>query len=171
HQPQPLPAQRRGRAADAVQVRGVRRRADVRPIPQGAVEMSPATWLAVAALALAAAPALAAPVAAPAYQAPKNEYGQPDLQGVWTNATLTEFERPADYGDRLVMTPEEVAKVEGANAKAMAEGNAPTDPKLKVTDLPYDCGRGFKGVDCGYNSGWVDPGSTVMRVHGEPRTS
>jgi len=133
--------------------------------------MSPATWLAVAALALAAAPALAAPVAAPAYQAPKNEYGQPDLQGVWTNATLTEFERPADYGDRLVMTPEEVAKVEGANAKAMAEGNAPTDPKLKVTDLPYDCGRGFKGVDCGYNSGWVDPGSTVMRVHGEPRTS
>lgn len=102
---------------------------------------------------------------------PKNEYGQPDLQGLWTNATLTPFERSADYGDRLVMTPEEVAKAEGTNAKAVAAANAPTDPKLKVTDLPYDCGGGFKGVDCGYNASWVDPGSTVMRVHGEPRSS
>jgi hypothetical protein len=102
---------------------------------------------------------------------PKNEYGQPDLQGLWTNATLTPFERPATYGDRLVMTPDEVAKAEGDNAKTTAANNAPTDPKLKVTDLPYDCGGGFKGVDCGYNASWVDPGSTVMRVHGEPRTS
>ena len=136
-----------------------------------------AALLAAATLGLAIAPALADPAAAPpakpapAYNAPKNEYGQPDLQGVWTNATLTEFERPAEYGDRLTMTPQEVAKAEGDNAKAVADGNAPTDPKLKVTDLPYNCGRGFTGVDCGYNAGWVDPGTTVMRVAGEPRTS
>jgi hypothetical protein len=137
-----------------------------------------AALLAAAMFSLAIGPALADPAAtapaakpAPAYGGPKNEYGQPDLQGVWTNATLTELERPPEDGERLVMTPQEVAKAEGENAKAVADGNAPTDPKLKVTDLPYSCGRGFTGVDCGYNAGWVDPGTTVMRVGGEPRTS
>ena len=68
------------------------------------------------------------------------------------------------------MTPQEVAKVEGEDAKAVAAGNAPTDPKVKTTDLPYNCGRGFSGAGCGYNSAWIDPGSTVMRVHGQPMT-
>ena len=53
----------------------------------------------------------------------------------------------------------------------VAAGNAPTDPKVKTTDLPHECGRGFSGAGCGYNSAWIDPGSTVMRVNGEPRTS
>ena len=135
--------------------------------------MRPVALLAAAAVMLAA-PALAAPEPpkpGPTYQAPRNEYGQPDLQGIWTNATVTPFERPAELGDRLVLTPEEVAKIEGDTAKLMAQGNAPTDPKLKVTDLPQDCGLGFHGVDCGYNAGWVDPGTRVMRVGGEPRSS
>ena len=42
------------------------------------------------------------------YKAPVNSYGQPDLEGTWTNATLTVLERPKEYGARLVMTPEEV---------------------------------------------------------------
>jgi hypothetical protein len=45
------------------------------------------------------------------YKAPLNNYGQPDLEGTWTNATLTVLERPKEYGVRLVMTPEEVKKV------------------------------------------------------------
>ena len=28
--------------------------------------------------------------------------GQPDLQGNWTNATITPFERPEKFGERLV---------------------------------------------------------------------
>src|ERR1700761_2199168 len=96
--------------------------------------------------------------------------GQPDLEGTWTNATLTELVRPATYGNRQVMTPDEVAKVEGEDAKAVAAGNAPTDPKVKTTDLPYNCGRGFSGAGCGYNSAWIDPGTAVMRVHGQPVT-
>jgi hypothetical protein len=119
------------------------------------------------ALFLLASPALAAG----AWKGPRTVAGQPDLQGTWTNATLTTLERPKDYGDRLVMTPEEVAKAEGEDAKATAKANAPTDPKLTIKDLPYDCGRGFTGVNCGYNASWVDPGSTVMRVGGQPRTS
>ena len=113
---------------------------------------------------------MAAPKDAGGYVAPLNAFGQPDLEGTWTNATLTATVRPAEYGNRLIMTPQEVAKIEGADAKEVAAGNAPTDPKVKTTDLPYNCGRGFSGAGCGYNAAWIDPGTTVMRVHGQPVT-
>src|SRR6202163_1995099 len=100
---------------------------------------------AVSALAVCAALA-AAPLAAGAYKAPLNTYGQPDLEGTWTNATLTVLERSKEYGDRKGMTDEEVKKVEGEDAKLVADGNKPTDPKVKTTDLPHDCGRGFSGA-------------------------
>jgi hypothetical protein len=127
--------------------------------------------LAISALTVPAAYAAAPTPAATAYKAPLNAYGQPDLEGTWTNASLTVLERSKEYGERKVMTPEEVKKVEGEDAKLVAAGNAPTDPKVKTTDLPHECGRGFSGAGCGYNSAWIDPGSTVMRVNGEPRTS
>lgn len=125
--------------------------------------------LACAGLSVLAASAInAAPApAAGAYKPPTNAYGQPDLEGTWTNASLTTLERPKEYGSRYNLTEEEVKKIEGAEAKTIAEGNAPTDPKVKTTDLPYNCGRGFSGAGCGYNSAWIDPGSTVMRVDGK----
>jgi len=119
----------------------------------------------------AAAPALAQSPKASAYHAPRNAFGQPDLEGVWTNATLTTLERDPKYGARLAMTPQEAAAIEQSNAKFVAQANAPTDPKLKTTDLPYECGRGFKGSDCGYNFAWTDPGTEVMTIAGEKRTS
>jgi hypothetical protein len=103
--------------------------------------------------------AIAAPVDASGYKTPMTTFGQPDFQGVWNNATLTPFARAKEYGDRLTMTPEEAAKIEKTEANAIKEGVKPTDPKLKVKDLPYDCGKGFKGVDCGYNSFWTDSGN------------
>ncbi|MGO9949620.1 MAG: hypothetical protein ACLPWG_22595 [Steroidobacteraceae bacterium] len=130
--------------------------------------------LAGAAIAALAAPAVFADTAAPAsgvYKAPMNAYGQPDLEGTWTNATLTALERPKEYGTRKAMTPEEVKKIEGGAAQLFAADAAPRDPKVKTTDLPHDCGLGFSGAGCGYNAAWIDPGSTVMRVNGEARTS
>jgi hypothetical protein len=109
--------------------------------------------------------------AAAAYHAPRNAFGQPDLQGNWTNATITPFEREAKYGDRLALTDQEVKGLEGANAQLVADGNKPTDPKAKVTDLPTNCGRGFTGVDCGYNSAWVDPGTKIIDLGGVKRSS
>jgi hypothetical protein len=124
------------------------------------------------------APAKAAPAKAPAaYQAPRNEFGQPDLTGFWSNATLTTEQRPAALGDRAVYTPQEVAKLEGQVAKEVEEGNKPTDPNggaeagkpdPKTLRPEFAAAGGDVG---GYNRGWLDPGSTVMRVHGEPRTS
>jgi hypothetical protein len=134
---------------------------------------STALSLLALAAAFTAAPALAQPAAkpAPVYHAPKNAFGQPDLEGVWTNATLTTLERDAKWGTQLAMPPGDAATVEKSNAKFIKEANAPTDPKIKTTDLPYDCGRGFKGSDCGYNFAWTDPGTEVMNVGGQKRTS
>jgi len=106
-----------------------------------------------------------------AWKAPRTADGQPDLQGNWTNATITMFERPNEYGDRLVMTKEEADKLENAEFEGNKKADAPTDPKHGIQDLPTDCGRGFTGVNCGYNSFWVDPGTKIMTINGEKRTS
>jgi hypothetical protein len=105
------------------------------------------------------------------YVAPRLSFGAPDLGGTWTNATVTPLERDKKYGDRLVMTAQELSDVEKGEKAYEAEGNAPTNPNATVNDLPVNCGRGFSGTNCGYNRGWTDPGDTVMKVGGQPRTS
>src|SRR5215218_1321812 len=127
-----------------------------------------------AALAFSAVTALAfAANAQPAYKAPRNALGQPDLQGVWTNATITPLSRPSKYGERAVLTPEEARAMERATADQVARADAPTDPNLKVTDLKNaDCGAdGISGFNCGYNQGWKDPGTSVIDFNGEKRSS
>ena len=104
-----------------------------------------------------------APVKAAAYKAPRNVFGQPDLGGYWTNATLTATARPAQYGERLVHTPDEVTRLEGGIQNTIAAGNRSTDPNAPPPKAGGDVG--------GYNRGWLDPGSSVMRVGGQPRTS
>jgi hypothetical protein len=96
--------------------------------------------------------------------------GVPDLEGAWTNATLTPLERPAQYGDRAVMTQQETDALEKKNSDLVALGNKATDPNATIKDLPADCSGG-RGTNCNYNAAWTDPGTTVMRVHGEPRSS
>jgi hypothetical protein len=112
-----------------------------------------ATFLGTFVLGLAAAGA----VQAQPYHAPKNGYGQPDLSGDWSNATLTPQSRPALYGTRRAMTPEEVRLLEGAEAAKDAQGRKST---------------ANAGSNVGaYDRGWIDNGVSVMRVAGEPRTS
>jgi hypothetical protein len=40
---------------------------------------------------------------------PRTPDGQPDLQGFWTNDTVTPLERPAEFGNKEFLTPEEAA--------------------------------------------------------------
>jgi hypothetical protein len=134
-----------------------------------AIALAALTALLVSGPAVSAADQKAAP--AKSWKAPRTLDGQPDLQGNWTNATITPFTRDAKYGDRLVMTADEARALESAEAEGNAKADAPTDPKLKIQDLPTDCGRGFTGVNCGYNSFWVDPGTKIMTINGEKRTS
>lgn len=120
-------------------------------------------------VACIAGQALADPVSYDGYVPPKDSLGRPDLTGVWSNATTTRLERPAQFGNRLVPTEQEVAAIEGRIKAVEQLGLKPTDPKATVKDLPADCSDGRK--TCNYNAVFTDPGSTVMRVHGQPRTS
>jgi hypothetical protein len=116
---------------------------------------------------LMASSAFAAPAG---YKAPRNAFGQPDFSGVWTNATITRLERDPKYGERLVLTPEEARAIEGASDRRNASLRADTDQTKKVDDLP-ECQSGAQGAACGYNAFWTDPGTRIVRIGDEPRTS
>ena len=47
---------------------------------------------------------------------PRTPWGDPDLQGLWTNTTTTPLERPADLADKDVLTDEERAAIDEENA-------------------------------------------------------
>jgi hypothetical protein len=111
------------------------------------------------------------PAPAAKWRAPRTADGQPDLQGNWTNATITPFERPEKYGEQLILSPQEADELEHAEAKFNATADAPTDPKTRVEDLPASCGRGFTGANCGYNNFWVDPGTKLININGQRRSS
>jgi hypothetical protein len=88
--------------------------------------------------------------------------GRPDLEGYWSNATITAQARPSNFGGRATLTPAEVKAFEDASRREIERGNAPTDPGA---DVARD------GTVGGYNRAFIDPGTEVMRVRGEPRTS
>jgi hypothetical protein len=43
------------------------------------------------------------------YEAPRTQWGQPDLQGVWNFSSVIPMQRPAFFGDKQTLTPEEIA--------------------------------------------------------------
>jgi hypothetical protein len=81
----------------------------------------------------------------------------PDLEGIWTFATLTPFERPAEFGDKAVITREEadawVRQTLERNNRDRRDGGA-----------EVDLGRA-------YNDYWFDRGSALASVNGQIRTS
>jgi hypothetical protein len=124
------------------------------------------------ALSLLAGSALADPQPAP-YHAPRTAYGQPDLQGNWTTATITPLTRDPKYGTRNVLTKQEADALENATREQVARADAPTPPEATVKDLKNaDCGAdGISGFNCGYNQGWKDPGTTLIDINGQKRAS
>ena len=124
----------------------------------------------VAAAALATSAFAAPPPATAAWKAPHNAWGQPDLSGVWTNATITTLERPAAFGERKVLTEQEARQLESGNAARVQRAAQATKEGTKVDELP-SCGGGQTGPACGYNNFWVDPGTKVIRIGAEPRSS
>lgn len=135
------------------------------------------TALCAAPLAFAPGALQAAPARATPYKAPRTAFGQPDISGYWSNATLTPETRDPKYGDRAAFSPDEVKAMENAVEKEVEEGNKPTDPNAPAAQDPKERANirpefAAAGGDVGgYNRGWLEPGSTVMRVNGEPRTS
>jgi len=106
-------------------------------------------------VALAAiAAASAAACAERAYHAPRNAFGQPNLSGVWSNATFTRLERPL-YVPRVVLTPEEAAKGE---ARMRADAPLPDGVDVGQGDserATFDTGDGYARVRGEIRSGMI----------------
>ena len=74
---------------------------------------------------------------------PRTPWGDPDLQGVWSYATLTPLERPASVGGREFFTPEEAAKLDAAS-------------QVEAPPPPGDPGT--------YNAVWWDRGKIASNL-------
>jgi hypothetical protein len=120
--------------------------------------------LGIAAALAVVASAIPAHAAAAQWQVPRTSWGAPDLQGTWTNASLTSLERDDMFKGKPALTAAEAAEFERTNAFAQfSEQDAkptPADVKAKATSDPG-----------GYNAFWLDPGTKLATVKGEPRTS
>jgi len=90
----------------------------------------------------------------------------PDLEGIWTNASLTNLQRPSGV-DALVVPQDEARLIAARTPIAGIEGGL--DEGDGVNDLPAEGADDF-GVRA-YNNFWVDPGSNLALVRGEYRTS
>jgi hypothetical protein len=79
---------------------------------------------------------------------PRTPDGKPDLQGVWTNVTLTPLERPAELKDKAVFTPAEADQY----AKDLIQRN---NADRRDGGAEADVGRA-------YNNFWYDRGTKVI---------
>jgi len=94
---------------------------------------------------------------------PRAADGHPDLQGVWTNATITPLERPKSLAEKATLTDTEAAEFEKNAAKELQD----VDGK---SEHPLLAAAGSNGTG-GYNILFIDRGSELARVDGVKRTS
>jgi hypothetical protein len=99
------------------------------------------------------------------YAPPRTADGKPDLQGVWTNASITTLERNARY-KTLIIPRDQVAAITASHPQVVRQQTDDAEDagtqKLDGSDLAK--GRG-------YNAFWIDPGVEFGLVKGERRTS
>src|SRR5437867_4932494 len=77
---------------------------------------------------------------------PRTPDGQPDLQAIWTNATITPFERPASLRDKAFLTEAEAEAIERQQATTRRDEDA----------------RPRRGDVGSYNQFWFDSGDRIV---------
>jgi hypothetical protein len=112
---------------------------------------------------------------------PRTAEGRPDFSGIYDVATITPVERPAGYGDRLILTDEEVAEMEQYEKERTEKDFEPIDPNRGAPPVGGDTTpvnsyleglfRAGGGVVGGYNLVWVSPGEQAAMLDGQKRTS
>jgi hypothetical protein len=86
---------------------------------------------------------------------PRTPWGDPDLQGVWNDATSTPLERPGNVTSRSVLSDEEAA-----DFQAQLENNLTRDRRDGGADID---------VNRAYNEHWMD--SRRLKITSDHRTS
>jgi hypothetical protein len=131
----------------------------------------------------AAAAATLAPAAARAgpWRAPRTRFGTPNLEGLWTNASYTDLERPPELKS-LVISPEDARKAEAIYAATGGFDPKDIDPLDQKDSEYWETGEGLARVRGEIRTSWiVDPpdgrlpfnAETVKRFHyekGAPHT-
>ena len=82
---------------------------------------------------------------------PRTAWGDPDLQGIWNNATLTPFQRPEALGGREFLTEEEAA---GLEQRTVDRNAALWEAPARRTEAGGNVGA--------YNNFWMERGTTVV---------
>ena len=78
------------------------------------------------------------------WTAPRTPWGHPDLEGIWTNATLTPFQRPPELGTKAFYEPDEVAAVEqDRRAQTNADRELPPGQVGSYNDFFFERGSGI----------------------------
>jgi len=103
---------------------------------------------------------LATAAGAGPYRAPRTAYGAPDLQGVWSNASLTRMQRPAEL-KALVVSAAEAARYERETAAKKRHVPTASDAKPPVIDAV-----GQEAEDL-----YFMPSADLARIGAEVRTS
>ena len=104
-------------------------------------------------------PALALGVwlVAPAGAQPQvTPWGDPDLQGAWTNATTTPLQRPAELAQRDSFTEEERAELDAERARTEQRACATELVVLQTAPPPTSTGS--------YNSFWLEQGTRTLQT-------
>ncbi|MFM1895481.1 MAG: hypothetical protein RLZZ385_555 [Pseudomonadota bacterium] len=99
------------------------------------------------------------------FQAPTTWFGDPDLQGIWTNNTITPLTRAAEFGNRLSLSAEEARQLEMSVAAFGEEQDLPSDPDRAPPS------KGRIDLQDSYNNFWFDDGTHVAVYDGEYRSS
>jgi hypothetical protein len=117
---------------------------------------------------LALATLMALPLGAQNWTQPRTPDGQPDLQGFWTNATLTPMER----GVVTAITGERIG-LPGTVSLTVSDKEAQEFEKRIKDGGSFDRRDGNPDADVSraYNNLFVDRGTELARVDGSKRTS
>jgi hypothetical protein len=122
----------------------------------------------VVGLALGLLIATAPTALAQEYLAPRTSFGRPDLQGSWTTQSATQLSRPSGVTSLVVSEAEadKIVKSSFWNAAAARQEAETID-----TSKAPEGGAGARLENQGYNSFWLEPGTSLARIKGELRSS
>ena len=129
--------------------------------------------------------AVALPSSGRTEEIPRTSWGHPDLRGTWDRRSITPFERPAQFGNKEFLTPEEVAEFEARRRQLdsrrdneeraeLAGGSPGAQALLNQGIARADDNRegplvlGQADLDVGYNWLFIDIGKEMT---GTMRTS
>jgi len=98
---------------------------------------------------------------------PRTSDGHPDLQGTWTNVTITPFQRSEEQ-ESPTLTFEEVQERQDGEVARVKSRAQPSDPDRPA---PRAGGSEASGSVGGYNNVYIDRGTRIAIVNGEYRSS